>query len=142
MQNYNEIMTELREMRGHYDSGFSVLEQQRIVELYWRVLRKKINNLACQDCYRDAFLETFTFLKRTGTLPEERHYELQEGKCLHIFGTSDYLFDVNDEQAEKFLAQCPAAISSFKTYPEDWEDRVEKRMRKKTGRPKKKEDKN
>lgn len=124
---YNEVMDELKEMRSHYDSGFSSLEKQRIMELYWRILRKKIKNIACGDCYRDAFLEIFTFLKREGKLPEEKHYELQDGKYLHIFGSSEYLFDVTDEQAETFLGQFPQAISDFKTYPEDWEDRVRKR---------------
>ena len=62
--------------------------------------------------------------------------KLKEGKCLHLFGTSEYLFDVTDEQAETFLAQMPNAIESFKKFPEDWQERVEKRkarkMRKKS----------
>lgn len=139
---YDELMKEMRELRNHYDCGFSVSEQQRITELYWRILRKKINNLNCQDCYRDAFIETYTYLKRTGTMPAERHYELIAGRCLHIFGTSEYLFDVTDEQAEKFLAQCPAAISNFKVYPEDWEERVQNRMNKKSRGGRKKKDDN
>lgn len=133
---YEEIMTELREMRNHFDSGFSSLERQRIGELYQRILGKQIVNMNCQDCYRDAFIETYTYLQRTGKLPEEKHYKLKEGKCLHLFGTSEYLFDVTDEQAETFLAQMPNAIESFKKFPEDWQERVEKRkarkMRKKS----------
>ena len=124
---YDELMKELREMRSHYDSGFSVLEKQRIEELYWSFMRKRIQNIACSDCYRDAFIEIFTFMQREGKLPEEKHYELAEGKCLHIFGSSEYLFEVTDEQAETFLSQCPDAISQFKVYPEDWEERVKKR---------------
>lgn len=129
MANFEETIKELREMRSHYDSGFSTLEKQRIVELYWAVCHKKVENIACPDCYRDAFLETFTTLQRLGKMPEEKHYELLEGKCLHIFGSSEYIFDVTDEQAETFLAQYPTAISLFKTYPTDWEDRVEKRKK-------------
>lgn len=139
---YDEIMQELKEMKPHYDGGFSLLEKQRIVELYWRILRKKINNLNCSDCYRDAFLEIYSFLKKNGKLPEERHYELKDGKCLHVFGSSEYLFDVTDEQAEKFLAQCPAAIGNFKSYPEDWEERVQNRMNKKPRGGRKKKDDN
>lgn len=131
-------MTELRELRGHYDSGFSVLEKQRVSELYWLVCHKKVKDISCPDCYRDAFLETFTTLRRLGKMPEEKHYELIEGKCLHIFGTSDYLFEVTDEQAEKFLGQSPNAISLFKTYPEDWQERVAARKRRNAGRKPKK----
>lgn len=129
---YDELMKELREMRGHYDSGFSILERQRIEELYWYLLRKQVQNIACSDCYRDAFLEIFTYLNREGRLPEEKHYELKEGKCLHIFGSSEYLFQVTDEQAETFLAQCPSAIDQFKTYPDDWEERVKTRKTRKS----------
>lgn len=127
---YDEIMNELREMRSHYDSGFSTVEKTRIVDLYWLILHKRVANLTCPDCYRDAFLEMFTFLQRNGALPEEKHYTLAEGKYLHIFGTSDYLFDVTDEQAETFLSQCPDGIVDFAEYPEDWEERVKKRKQK------------
>jgi len=130
MQTYDEIMKELREMRNHYDSGFSSSEQTRIIDLYWLILHKRIQNPSCSDCYRDAFLETFTFLQRNGALPEEKHYLLKEGNCLHIFGSSEYLFDVTDEQAETFLSQCPSAIDEFCEYPEDWEERVNKRKTK------------
>lgn len=125
-------MKELREMRNHYDSGFSSLERQRIGELYQRILGKQIANMNCPDCYKDAFIETFTTLQRLGKLPDEKHYQLQDGKCLHLFGTSQYLFDVTDEQAETFLAQMPSAISSFKKFPEDWQERVERRKARKS----------
>lgn len=130
--NYEDIMKELREMRNHYDSGFSSLERQRIGELYQRILGKQIANMNCPDCYKDAFIETFTTLQRLGKLPDEKHYQLQDGKCLHLFGTSQYLFDVTDEQAETFLAQMPSAISSFKKFPEDWQERVERRKARKS----------
>lgn len=132
MSAFDDTMRELREMRSHYDSGFSLAEKTRIIELYWRVLNKKIRDAQCPDCYRDAFIETFTTLQRLGKLPEEKHYRLKEGKCLHLFGTSDYLFDVTDEQAEKFLAQIPTAIVQFASFPDDWEERVKRRMQKET----------
>lgn len=132
-------MRELRELRGHYDSGFSTLEKQRIVELYWQICHKQIKDIACPDCYRDAFIEVFSSLNKLGKMPEEKHYALMKGKCLHLFGTSEYLYDVTDEQAEKFLAQSPHSISLFKTYPEDWEARVAARKRRNAGRKKKTE---
>ena len=140
---YDEVMKEMRDMRSHFDGGFSVLEKTRIVELYSRILGKTFdqNRLACGDCYRDAFLEIFTFLQKNGTLPEEKHYKLKAGRCLHIFGTSEYLFEVTDTQAEKFLAQFPNAIVDFEVYPEDWEirtaDRKTRATKKKTALAKK-----
>lgn len=120
-------MKELKEMRKHFDSDFSLLERQRIIELYRRVCNKEVTNIACSNCYKDAFIEINATLNRLGTLPEERHYKLKEGKCLHIFGTSEYLFDVTDEQAEKFLYQFPGAIEDFEDYPSDWESRIANR---------------
>lgn len=127
---YDEIMKELRDMRSHFDGGFSTVEQTRIIDLYWLILHKRIANPTCGDCYRDAFIEIFTTLQRTGALPEAKHYVLAEGKYLHIFGTSDYLFEVTDEQAETFLSQCPEGIDNFAEYPQDWEERVKKRKMK------------
>lgn len=120
-------MNELKEMRAHFDTGFSTLERQRITELYMRICNKEIKNITCADCYKDAFVETFSTLQRMGSIPEEHHYKLKSGKYLHIFGSDQYLFDVTDEQAEKFLEQCPGSISDFEEYPEDWKERITKR---------------
>lgn len=127
MTAFEEVMKELKDIRNHYDTGFTVLERQRIIELYARICGKTIQNPSCSDCYRDAFIEVFSTLQRTGALPEERHYKLKKNKCLHIFGTNEYLFDVSDKQAEKFLSQYPSAIDDFEEFPQDWEERVNAR---------------
>lgn len=126
MTTYDTIMSELNDMRNHYDSGFSVSERDKIAKYYKEYLNKEVNRV-CGDCYHDAFLELRVTLSKLGKLPEPRNYKLKSGQYLHVFGSNEYIVEPTDEQAERFLSQFPGAIQRFDVYPADWEERVAKR---------------
>lgn len=135
MQTYEALMLRLEEMRGHLKGGFSSVEQTEIVELYMAVLGKRVKNLSCGDCYRDAFIEIFTHLKSLGKMPTQPRYVLKTGEFLHEFGTSEYYSNpLPDEIAEKFLKLNPSLITIFDTFPEDWDANNEEAAPKKRGR--------
>ena len=126
MATYESIMSELNEMRNHFDGGFSSTERDKIAAYTKAYLNKEVNRV-CGDCYRDAFLELRVFLSKLGKLPEPRNYKLRQGQYLHIFGSYEYIVEPTDEQAERFLSQFPGAIERFEAYPSDWKERVAKR---------------
>lgn len=129
---YEEIMSELAAMKSHFQSGFSVIEQTTIEKLYKSILGKQIANLTCGDCYRDAYLEIYNYLRMTGKLPV-RNYRLKSGEYLHEFGSSNYYFNpIEDEVAERFLKKDPSLIAIFREYPEDWTSRIEEKKGERT----------
>lgn len=129
MEEYEVIISRLTEMRSRFDSGFSSSDRSYIEQQYRAVLGKAIRRSGCADCYRDAFLETFTYLKRLGTMPTKPNYVLKAGVIVHPNGTNQFYANTNipDEVAEQRLAEYPESIADFLSYPSDWKERVEAR---------------
>lgn len=121
-------MTLLEEMRPHYDDGFTSSERSVIENLYNKICGKPIRKGGCSDCFRDAYIEIVTTLKRLGTMPTTPNYVLKAGAMLHEFGSSNFytLNNCPDEVAEKWLAEHPNDIMLFERTPSDWEERVKK----------------
>lgn len=128
MLEFDKTMALLEEMRPHYDDGFTSSERSAIETLYNRVCGKPIRRSGCSDCYRDAYIEVVTTLKRLGTMPTTPNYVLKAGAVLHEFGSSDFytLGNCPDEFAEKWLARFPKDEVLFEKMPFDWKERVEK----------------
>ncbi len=137
MTEYEELMSRLTEMRGRYDSGFSSSDRSCIETLYRKLLGKAIRRTGCGDCYRDAFVEIFTYLKKIGTMPTKPNYILKAGVVVHPKGTNQFYANANipDEIAEKHLAEFPNAIVDFQSYPSDYLARVEARKNGETPAP-------
>lgn len=130
-------------MGNPFKKVFSSSERTLISYLYGNILGKTIRNLSCGDCYRDAYIELVTFLKKNvGDVPV-RKYRLKEGETLHEFGSAEYYSNpISDEIAKIFLHRHPSLINKFEEYPYDWnEHRVEEPQKpqepKRKGRKKK-----
>lgn len=119
-------MALLEEMKPHYDDGFTSSERGAIENLYNKVCGKPIRRSGCSDCYRDAYIELVSTLKKIGKMPTIPNYVLKAGALLHEFGSSNFytLNNCPDEFAEKWLATHPADIVLFERTPSDWEERV------------------
>jgi cob(I)alamin adenosyltransferase len=128
MANYEETLMTLEEMRSRYHTGFSSSDKGIIERLYLQVCGKRVRNTGCKDCWRDAYIETYTKLKKTGTM-KKPNYTLKAGAIVHPQGTSNFyaLNNIPDEVAENWLGQFPNEIFKFETYPADWESRVKAR---------------
>lgn len=129
MTEYEELMNRLTEMRSRYDSGFSSSDRSCITHLYGILLSKTIARVGCRDCYRDAFIEIYTYLKKTGKMPTKPNYILKAGVVIHPKGTNQFYANSNipDKIAELHLAEYPNAIVDFQSYPSDYLARVEAR---------------
>lgn len=129
MTEYEELMNRLTEMRGRYDSGFSSSDRSYIESLYGKLLNKTVRRVGCSDCYRDAFIEIYSYLKKTGTMPIKPNYVLKAGVIIHPKGTNQFYANSNipDKIAEEHLAEFPNSIVDFQSYPSNYLDRVEAR---------------
>lgn len=129
LDEYSKTIMLLEEMRPHYKEGFTSSERSIIENLYNKVCGKPIRRSGCSDCYRDAYIEVVTTLKRLGTMPTTPNYVLKAGAVLHEFGCSNFytLNNCPDEFAEKWLAKNPNDKILFERMPSDWEERVNKK---------------
>jgi hypothetical protein len=128
-----EIVERLEELRGL--ATLSASDKAEIETLYMAVLGKNFVKTSCNDCYRDAIIEMYLYLKRNGKMKEKCSYRLKNGVLLQTeFGGGDMYTNANltDEVAEKYLAKNPKGVSFFEGMPSDWEDRVKKRVAPKT----------
>lgn len=116
-------------MRSRFDTGFSYSDRTLIEKLYASLLNKKVRKSGCNDCFRDAYIELYHYLKNEGKMPNRPNYVLKAGVVIHPKGTNDFYANTNipDEIAEAHLAQFPHAINDFLSYPSDYKARVEAR---------------
>lgn len=126
---YKEVLVTVVDLRTRIDTGFSNQDKASISFLYSRVLGKSLTNAGCNDCYRDALIEVYNYLKREGKMKEKCDYSLKNGVVLQIFGTSEVYTNANltNKVAEKYLRVFPkAADSLFAHTPNDLEERLAK----------------
>lgn len=124
-----EVVNKLKELGGK--SPLSSSDKSDIEVMYNEVLRRNFIKTSCNDCYRDAVIEMYSYLKKYGKMKEKSNYALKNGVLLQMdFGSGEMFTNDNltDEAAEKFLAKNPKGINQFALTPPDWEERVSKRM--------------
>ena len=111
--------------------SLSSSDKSDIELMFHEVLGRTFTKTSCGDCYRDAVIEMYSYLKRYGKMKEKSSYALKNGVLLQVgFGSSEMYTNNNltDEAAERYLAENPKGIVFFASTPSDWEKRVERRM--------------
>ena len=132
-----EIIDKMKELGGK--PSLSSSDKGLVEQLYKEVLDKTFVRTSCGDCYRDAAIEIYTYLRRYGKMKEKSNYALKNGVVLQMgFSSSEMYTNANltDEAAERYLAKNPGDIKYFSRAPEDWKARAEKRATEKADRPK------
>lgn len=122
---YEEALLIVNELRGRFESGFSISDKEMIETLYREVLRKVFKRTNCQDCYRDALIEVYNYLKTEKKMKAKCLYVLLAGVIIQDFANGKVYTNANltDEVAEGYLKRFPKQIKMFQSYPEDWETR-------------------
>lgn len=124
-----EIIDKLKGLGGK--SPLSSSEKSEIEAMYYEVLGRTFAKTSCTNCYHDAVIEMYSYLKKHGKMKEKSSYALKNGVLLQMaFGSGEMYTNDNltDEAAERYLAANPKGISLFAVTPTDWGERVESRM--------------
>lgn len=124
----NEVVNRMKELGSK--ASLSSSEKMEIERWFHEALGKTFHKTSCGDCYRDAAIEIFLYLKRNGNMKEKSNYSLKNGILIQPeFGKSSFYTNANltDEVAEKFLAKHPENINMFSVYPNNWKERVKER---------------
>ena len=123
------MVNKLEVLRGQ--TALSTFDKSDIELMYREVLGKDFVKTSCNDCYRDAVIEMYLYLKRTGNMKEKSNYTLKNGVLLQTeFGSNTMYTNANltDEVAENYLTKNPKGEIFFASMPTDWEERVKKRF--------------
>lgn len=116
----------LREMEGRYNSGFSSLDRNFLDSLYFELFGKQITNTGCSNCYRDAYIEICTKMKRENKMEKTTDFQLKAGAVLTFFGSPVAYTNSNltDEVALRYLAMNVNNVRMFAHLPSNWESRL------------------
>lgn len=129
MRSILEVVSKLEVLRGRV--ALSTSDKSDIELMYQQVIGKDFVKTSCNDCYHDAVIEMYLYLKRTGNMKKKSNYTLKNGVLLQAeFGSNTMYTNANltDEVAENYLAKNPKGEILFASLPTDWEDRVKKRI--------------
>lgn len=121
-------------------SAFSDSERVEIERMYADVLDMKFVRTSCNDCYRDAVFEMYSYLKRNGKMKEKSVYKLKNGALIQMeFGSGEFYTNatLTDEVAERYLRKYPERINLFAVYPDDWMERVKDEVKPKKNKKRK-----
>lgn len=124
---FQTVINKLEMLRSR--TGFSASDKTEIEIIYREVFSKDFIKTSCSDCYRDAVIEIYTYLKRNGIMKVRCNYSLKNGVLLQEFGSPDMYTNatLTDEAAEIYLSRNPGGIKFFATLPDNWEERVKNR---------------
>lgn len=114
----------IEELKGRFDSPFSSNDKNTIENLYSSVLGKTFRPTSCQQCYHDALIEVYHYLKKNGKMAEKSNFVLKAGAIIHspVFENGKIFTNDNmtDEVAMGYLARFPGQIVLFQKVPDGY----------------------
>lgn len=125
---YQEALNMVDDLKTRFDAGFSASDKESIAALYSEVLHKELKGKNCNDCYRDALIEVYNYLRTEKKMKEKCTYSLLAGAIIQDFENGKVYTNANltDEVAEGYLKRFPKQIQMFAKSPDNWEERIGK----------------
>lgn len=120
-----DILEKIEEVKVRFDqtNELSSSDKSFIESIYERVLSKRFNNRGCGQCYRDAFIEIYVQVKKSG-IKDMGKFVLKREELLHIGGNVYTRVNIQDKISIEYLKKYPNAITRFESYPENWEELI------------------
>ena len=118
---FEEAKIKAERLRGRFDAPFSFSDKKEIEVMYWEVLGKRLSPTNCQQCYHDALIEIYLYLKNNNKMKEKSNYRLRAGFIINTpaFNNGKVYSNANltDEVAESYLAKFPNQVKMFEALP-------------------------
>ena len=119
--NFEQAKSLTQDLRGRFDAPFSSYDKNTIEQLYFEVLGKEFKPTSCQQCYHDALIEIYVYLKKIGKMKEKCNYRMRAGfiiNCPTFHNGKVYTNDnLTDEVAAEYLKQFPKNVDMFQQVP-------------------------
>lgn len=131
-----DIIATIQEIKARFEKSSELLDSdKRFIDLYYeRVTAKAFEKRGCNQCYQDAFIEMFIYVKTKG-LRDMPNFILKRGQVLTVSNvdkdgnktrTLYNRSNVTDEVSISHLKKYPKTIDWFESVPENWEELVSK----------------
>lgn len=115
----------VNELRVRFDAPFDSSDKECITVLYWEVLGKEFKPTSCQQCYHDALIEIYLYLKRENKMKEKSNFRMRAGFiiCCPAFENGKIYTNDNltDSVAKKYLTRFPQNVEMFQQLPEGFD---------------------
>ena len=112
-----QAKTLTNDLRGRFNAPFSSFDKQSIAQLYYEVLGKEFKPTTCQQCYHDALIEIYLYLKRENKMKAKCNYRMRAGFIINCptfnNGTVYTNANLTDEVAEEYIAAFPQNADLF-----------------------------
>lgn len=112
-----QAKTLTNDLRGRFNASFSSFDKQSIAQLYYEVLGKEFKPTTCQQCYHDALIEIYLYLKRENKMKAKCKYRMRAGFIINCpkfhNGTVYTNANLTDEVAEEYIAAFPQNADLF-----------------------------
>ena len=138
---YEEATESVAKLREHFERAFTSEEKDEIRALYGEVLGKEFKPTTCQQCYHDALIEIYLYLKREKRMAQRSKYRMRAGfiiSCPNFHGGKIYNnSNLTDEVAKEYLERYPKARAFFDVVadaPEERKPTATRTARKRTTR--------
>ena len=112
-----QAKTLTNDLRGRFNAPFSSFDKQNIEQLYYEVLGKEFKPTTCQQCYHDALIEIYLYLKRENKMKAKCNYRMRAGFIINCptfhNGTVYTNANLTDKVAEEYIAAFPQNADLF-----------------------------
>lgn len=117
-----EARASIMDLRGRFASPYNQTDKGLIERLYWAVLGRVFRPTSCQNCYHDAVIEIYSYLKKHDTMAEEKKYLLKAGAIINTpaFDEGKIYSNANltDDVASRYLEKFPNQVVLFQKLPD------------------------
>lgn len=114
---YEQCVAKSEQLRAKFDKPFSASEKALIVRMYGDVLGKTFRPTTCQQCYHDALIEIYLYLRKNKTMKKKCSYKLRAGfiiSCPTFHSGQIYTNDnLTDKIAEEYMELFPSKVAMF-----------------------------
>lgn len=120
---HKQAKAKVAELKARFDKPFGEADKRLITELYYEVLRKELMPTSCQQCYHDALIEVYLYLKKNKTMKQKCNYRLRAGyiiSCPDFYNGKIFTNEnLTDKVAKEYLERYPSQEEYFSEIPEE-----------------------
>lgn len=114
---FEQCVAKSEELRAKFSKSFSSSEKAVIVQMYSEVLGKTFRPTTCQQCYHDALIEIYLYLRKNKSMKKKCNYRLRAGFIISCptFHNGQIFSNENltDKIAEEYLQLFPQKAAMF-----------------------------
>lgn len=112
----------VEDLKERFNAPFKSSDKEKIEILYYEVIGRRFVKTSCQQCYHDAVIEVYHYLKNNGKMAKKSKYRLRAGAIINCptFKSGKVFSNENltDKIAREYLGKFPNQVDMFEIVPD------------------------